>query len=171
MLFPCICNERVSIYTSTHKHNFSLLGGSIRFQVEFGDEVTITALKPFKFTYSGVMCSVRRYKSIKLQYEHCILLGNHVRMIEVLVLPPLPKYNPYDSLWECRALARYLLCLPEKLRDPVAFTAMQWNRKQCQNNFQKWMLTFCMASHPRLGGRSVWKNLPQELGEMILHLL
>jgi hypothetical protein len=171
MLCPFLCDGQLSIYTSTRKHNFSLLGGAIRFQVEFGDEVTITALKPFKFTYYGVMCSVRRYKSIKLQYEHCIFLGNNVRMMEVRVLPPLPKYTPNDSLWECRALARYLLRLPEKLRDPVAFTAMQWNRKQCRANLQKWMLSFCMASHPRLGERSVWKNLPREVGEMILYML
>ena len=171
MLFPLICNERVSIYTSTRKHNFNLLGGSIRFRVEFGDEVTITAFKPFTFTYLGKTCSVRSHKSIKLQYGQSISLDNHISIMEVRVLPPLPKYTPYDSLWECRALARYLLRLPEKLRAPVAFTAMQWNRKQCQNNFQKWMLTFCMASHPRLGEHSAWKNLSQEVGEMILHLL
>jgi hypothetical protein len=135
-LFPCICNERVSIYTSTRKHNFSLLGGSIRFQVEFGDEVTITALKPFKFTYLGKMCSVRRYKSIKLQYEQSISLDNHISMMEVRVLPPLPKYTPNDSPWEWKNLNRYLLRLPENLRYPVAFKAVQWKRNHLRANLQ-----------------------------------
>ena len=171
MLFPCICNERVSIYTSTRKHNFSLLDGSIRFRVEFGDDVTITALKPFKFTYLGKTRSVRHYKSIKLQYEQCISLVNNVRMIEVQALPPLPKYTPNDSPWEWKNLNHYLSRLPENLRRPVGLTAIQWKRKQCGANLQKWLFAFCMASHPRLGEHSAWKNLPQEVGEMILHLL
>jgi hypothetical protein len=171
MLCPFICDGLVSIYTSTRKHNFSLLGGSIRFRVEFGDDVTITALKPFKFTYLGKTRSVRHYKRIKLQYEQIISLGNHIRMIDVQVLPPLPKYTPNDSPWEWKNLNRYLSSLPENLRRPVGLTAIQWKRKQCAANLQKWLLAFCMASHPRLGEHSVWKNLPQEVGEMILHLL
>jgi hypothetical protein len=171
MLFPLICNERVSIYTSTRKHNFNLLGGSIRFRVEFGDEVTITALKPFTFTYLGRTCSVRSYKSIKLQYGQSISLDNHISIMEVRVLPPLPKYTPNDSPWEWKNLNRYLSRLPENLRRPVGLTAIQWKRKQCGANLQKWLLAFCMASHPRLGEHSAWKNLPQEVGEMILHLL
>lgn len=167
MLYPILFGGSVHVFPST----IVLRKGDICIKVTGGEVTTIEALKPFKFMYGGQQHQVRRGRAIQIDVHNVIFFvhPHHKHTTELRVLQPLPKYTVQDSPWDWPSLNTYVTALPQNLRDRVtreAFRAICKTKKH-QTNFQKWVFTFCMSSHTRLGENSPWTNLPVEVGQMI----